>query len=128
MMGGLLASCAAIPEPPARQAVGQVERVDAATSRITLTDQTVKRIGIQTAVVRAAAEGSVVPYSALIYDTNGATFVYTSPAPLVFVRQAVRVGSISGDQLVLSAGPETGTTVVTVGASQLLGLELGIGS
>ncbi len=87
-----------------------------------------RRIGIQTVLVRSATGGGVVPYSALIYDTKGDPFVYTSPAPLVFVRQAVRVAAIIGDQLVLSGGPQPGTPVVTIGASQLLGIELGIGN
>lgn len=128
LLGGLLAGCAAVPSPPGRSAIAKIERVDGTTDRITLTAQAVKRIGIQTTVVRTAADGSVIPYSALIYDTKGATFAYTNPESLVFVRHAVRVVTVRGDQVVIADGPPAGVAVVTVGASQLLGIELGIGS
>ena len=31
----------------------------------------------------------VIPYSAVLYDADGATWMYTSPKPLVFVRQDI---------------------------------------
>jgi hypothetical protein len=70
----------------------------------------------------------VIPYSALVYDTKGDTFTYTNPAPLTFFRHAVQVQAVRGNDVVLMQGPAVGAAVVTVGASQLLGIELGIGS
>jgi hypothetical protein len=100
-------------------------------SRVILTAQAVKRLGIQTALVSDAQVGGtvrkVVPYSAVFYDLNGATWVYTNPAPRTFVRAHITVDSIDGDLAVLSDGPPTGTTVVTVGASELYGTEFGVG-
>lgn len=121
------AACASIPEPPGRRSVAQIERIDATTSRITLNAQTVTRMGIETVPLRSTAEGAVVPYSALIYDTKGDSFVYINPAPLQYVRHAVRVKQIRGELLVLSEGPSGGVPIVTVGAGLLLGIELGIG-
>jgi hypothetical protein len=100
---------------------------------VTLTDEAAKRIGIETSVVRdepAAGGGAaqkVVPFDALIYDPEGATFVYTSPEPGTFVRAAVTVIRINGDDVLISDGPATGATVVTVGAAELLGTEYGVG-
>ena len=69
----------------------------------------------------------VVPYAALLYDANGKTWVFTNPKPLVFVRAPVTINRITGDKVVLSAGPPVGTLVVTVGAEELLGTEYGVG-
>ncbi|MGH2795430.1 MAG: hypothetical protein ACRDKG_14125 [Actinomycetota bacterium] len=123
----MLSACAAAPEAPSPRSVAKIDRIDAATARITLTDQTVARMGIETVPVSTTPEGLVVPYGALIYDVRGDAFVYTNPSPLVFVRHAVRVKQIRGDLLVLADGPASGVRIVTIGAGLLLGIELGIG-
>lgn len=69
----------------------------------------------------------IVPYSSIIYDVHGETWVYTSPAPLTFVRHLINVDYIEGDQAILFEGPPAGTSVVTVGVAELFGLEFGIG-
>lgn len=76
---------------------------------------------------RPEASPKVVPYSAIIYDTVGETWVFANPEPLVFVRQKVSVDFISADLAVLLDGPPLGTQVVTVGAAELLGAEFEIG-
>jgi len=96
-------------------------------SRVILTAQAANRLGIQTTPVRDAqvrgALRKVVPYSALIYDLHGDTWVYTNPSPLTFVRAYVSVDYIDGDLAVLSNGPPSGTEVVTIGAPELYGAE-----
>lgn len=69
----------------------------------------------------------VVPYSALLYDIHGKTWVYKSPEPLTFLRHQIEVDYIEGDQVFLAGGPETGAEVVTVGAAELYGAEFGVG-
>jgi hypothetical protein len=86
----------------------------------------------QRVVVRLTQPGSrlpqkVVPYSAILYDTSGDSWVYISPQPLVFVRHAVTVEYVERDVAVLTDGPAVGTKVVTVGAAELMGIELKIG-
>jgi hypothetical protein len=71
-----------------------------------------------------SASPTVVPYSAVLYDANGHTWVYTSPEPLIFVRSPVSVDYIEGDRAVLAEGPAAGTTVVAVGGAELFGAEL----
>ena len=101
--------------------------------RVTLTEEAAERLGIQTAPVsHAEGEGSgtqrtVIPFSAVVYETDGDTWTYTSPEPLVFVRHRITVESVDGDMAVLSDGPPLGTEVVTVGAALLLGVESGVG-
>jgi hypothetical protein len=69
------------------------------------------------------AERLVVPYAALLYDPSGQAWVYVNVEPLVFVRQAITIDDISGDQVILSEGPESGANVVTMGATELFGSE-----
>ena len=93
-------------------------------SRVTLSADAAKRLGIATAVI--AAQGSdrkVIPYDAVIYAADGQTFTYTSPKPLTYVRAPITVTDIRGDKAYLSAGPPAGTAVVTVGSQELFGTE-----
>jgi hypothetical protein len=95
----------------------------------------------------------VVPYSAIVYDTKGGAWVYTSPEPLVYVRHPVTVSFFDVEETklttndiyattsiedfliayggrgraVLLEGPPLGTQIVTVGAMELFGAETGIG-
>ncbi len=69
----------------------------------------------------------VVPYSAVIYGLQGDTWTYTNPEPLVFVRHRITIDYIENDTAVLLDGPPAGTAVVTVGAAELFGVELGVG-
>jgi len=70
--------------------------------------------------------GTSIPYAAVIYDTEGNTFVYTNPAPLTFVRAPIMIDRIEGDQAVLSEAIDSGTSVVTLGVSELYGAETGV--
>ena len=75
-------------------------------------------------LTRSDQPEKVVPYSAVYYDGQGATWVYTNPKPLVYERQGIAIEYIEGDQAVLLSGPSTGTTVVTAGAPLLYGAEV----
>jgi multidrug efflux pump subunit AcrA (membrane-fusion protein) len=106
-------------------------------SKVILTPEAVERLGIRTGQVRvervarrrgtAAASRKVVPHAAVLYDEHGDTWAFTSPEPLTFVRRRIEVDRIEGGRAVLKDGPAAGTTVVTVGAAELLGAELGVG-
>jgi hypothetical protein len=101
-------------------------------TRITLTEEAAGRLDIQTGTVQegqaagSATQQTTIPYAAVLYDPDGVTFTYTSPEPLVFVRQPITVDRIDGDLAFLTDGPPTGTAVVVVGAAELYGTELGI--
>lgn len=86
----------------------------------------------QNVFVRVASPGGgdkakIVPYSSVIYDVSGDSWLYTNPEPLVFVRQKIVIERILGSVVVLSEGPEVGTVVVSVGAAELMGVEQKIG-
>jgi hypothetical protein len=98
--------------------------------RITLTEMASERLGLQTAPISEAEVGGrmqkVVPYAAVLYGLNGETWLYTSPEPLVIVRQPITIGDIEGDVGVLVNGPPVSTEVVTAGAAELFGVESGL--
>src|SRR6185369_3609339 len=94
-------------------------------SRVTLTAEAMKKIDVQTVLVRAAegAALSVIPYGAVLYDPDGDTWTYTNPEPRVFVRHHVTIDHISEGLAFLSSGPSAGVAVVTVGGAELFGAE-----
>jgi hypothetical protein len=95
-------------------------------NRVHVSADTAQKIDLQTAEVRANGRGKVVPHVAVIYSPEGGAFVYTRPEPLVYVRAPIEVDRIVGDRALLSAGPPSGTVVVTVGAAELLATEFEI--
>jgi hypothetical protein len=125
---GPVAACGQVPEAEPAAAgleAATLEEVEGQDiSRITLTDKAVARLGLTTAMVEAVEGKLQVPYSALIYDAGGGTWVYTNPEPLVFVRAPVAVERIEAPIVKLASGPQPGTRIVTVGAAELLGAEL----
>jgi hypothetical protein len=93
-------------------------------SRVTLTPEAAKRLGIETAAVRRhGADEMTVPYGAVVYNADGTTFTYTSPKPRVFVRAPIIVERIEGGEAILLKGPPAGTQVVTTGSQELYGSE-----
>ncbi len=75
----------------------------------------------------AEADGRlVVDHAALIYDSTGGAWVYAVPKSLTYLRAEVTVAAADQGRVFLTAGPVVGTAVVTVGAAQVYGEELGI--
>jgi hypothetical protein len=70
---------------------------------------------------------TVLPFAAVLYQPAGDAFVYVAQAGLVFVRQPVVVDYVVGDLAVVTSAPPVGASVVVVGATQLVGAELGVG-
>ena len=119
-------------EAAAAASAGRPARLEAISGsnikKITLTPKAAQRLDIQTGQVRQDASGrKVVPYAAVVYDKDGSTWVYTNPQPLTYIRHAIIVELISGDDAVLKEGPDVGMQVATTGAPQLYGAEKGVG-
>ena len=86
-----------------------------------------QRVGVRLMEPGGDTTKKIVPYSAVLYDVRGDTWVYTNPDPLVFVRHRVDIEHIDQEMAVLRDGPDIGTKIVIVGAAELLGAELGVG-
>lgn len=95
--------------------------------KVTLTERAVQRIDVRTDQVREQQGLKVVPYSSLIYDPQGQTWVYVSPAPRTYMRHKVDVDYIQGDMAYLKDGPPSGTTIASVAVAELYGTESGVG-
>ncbi len=108
-------------------------------NRVVLSESAVRNLGIRTDQVRrarAASRGSTrtpatgatfIPMTAVVYDPQGSPWAYTTPAARTFVRVPIVIDHIVGGAAYLRSGPTAGTAVVTVGASELLGTEYGVG-
>ncbi len=99
--------------------------------QLQLTERAVQRLGIVTKPVRPTTTAGqpareIIPYSAVVYDTDGSTWVYVYTAARTYERKPITVTEIDGEIAQLSAGPAAGTPVVTVGAAELLGTEYNI--
>ena len=97
--------------------------------RLELTSAAIQRLGIATQPVRPAPASDtreVIPYSAVVYDTDGSTWSFVNTAARTYTREPITVKAISGDVVLLSAGPPVGALVVTVGSAELLGTEYNI--
>jgi hypothetical protein len=153
LLGASLGStaCARVHEPAAADAEpASIQPISGSNlSRVVISEDASRsldiQIGLVSAVPRAAVPAkrqatakkasapvatpatTLVPTTALVYDPQGTCWVYTSPAARTFVRAQVVVDHTLGDVAYLRSGPPVGTAVVTVGASELLGAEYGVG-
>lgn len=123
--GFLLSACGGgqIPVTGEKISPSTVEEIEGSDlKQVILTERAAERIGVQTVPVN----GQVVPYSAVIYDIEGNTWIYTNPAPLTFVRAPIVVDYIEGDQAFLSQALESDDPIVTVGVIEIYGTETGV--
>jgi hypothetical protein len=118
------------PQPPATLA----KIPGSAVEQVRLTGSAVRVLGIATAAVREvtvavagrARPREIIPYSAVVYATDGSAWAYVNVAPRTYQRQPITIAAVSGDTAVLTSGPRAGAEVVTVGAPELLGTEYNI--
>ena len=122
-VGLVLSGCGAQEKKAEKISPSKLEKIDGTElSRVILTEKAAQRIGLQTVSV----SGTTIPYAAVVYDTEGNTWVYTNPKPLTFVRAPVAIDHIEGDIAVLSKGLEKEIAVVTMGVAELYGAETGV--
>jgi hypothetical protein len=127
LVGLVLGGCnQAITAAPKEEAI-HLEEQASGLKQLTLSAKAAERLGIETAPVAGSGSLLTVPYAAIIYDAQGDTWSYVNAEPLVFLREQIMVDEIDGDTAILSAGPAVGTSVVTTGAAELYGAEIGVG-
>ena len=104
-----------------------VESADpSAPPKVKFTDEAARRVELVTSKVTGGTGNLTVDYAALIYDKKGKPWVYAVTEPLTFVRVEVKVTRVEGNRVTLSDGPPPGTEVVTQGATEVYGTELGM--
>jgi hypothetical protein len=116
------------PDTVVDRAPATVETQDGGPPLLTLTERAEQRLGIETAAaVNGGGATLVIPYSALVYDADGAAWAFVRTAPQTYTRAAVTIGAVSGGQVTLAAsGLAPDAQVVTVGAPELVGIETGL--
>jgi len=124
-----LAGCrAAASEPVTKAEPAHVEHVEGSEiSAVTLTARAAERLGIVTVPARASGSGVVIPYSAVLYEADGTTWAYVQEGDLRYIRHALEIETIEGEDAMLVSGPPAGAAVVSVGATELYGTEFEIG-
>ena len=104
-----------------------VESADpSAPPKVRFTDEAARRVELLTSKVTGRTGNLTVDYAALIYDKKGKPWVYAVTEPLTFERVEVKVTRIDGKRVSLSDGPPPDTEVVTQGATEVYGAELGM--
>ena len=85
-----------------------------------------QRVGVEIPL-RQKTDGTVVPWSAILHDVHGNSWVYSKIGDRTYARQRVQLLYIQDSLAVLSKGLAAGTPVVVTGAAELFGTEFGVG-
>ncbi|MSR53206.1 MAG: efflux RND transporter periplasmic adaptor subunit [Gemmataceae bacterium] len=91
-----------------------------------------QRVGV-TLMLKEEANDLTVPWSAVIHDIHGGSWVYVTTTPHAYSRRRVQVRHVHDGQAVLKTEPAKGMglrkdmAVVIVGAQELFGTEVGNG-
>ena len=121
--GLLLSACGAQTAAPEKIVPSKLEPIEGTDlSKVILTEKAAERIGVETVSI----SGMEVPYAAVIYDTEGNTWIYTNPEPLTFVREPIVIDRIEGDTAFLAEGLPGELNVVTMGVIEIYGTETGV--
>lgn len=94
---------------------------------LTLSEKAAQRLGVETVAIAGSGAQMSIPYAAVVYDAKGQTWTYVAEQPLVYKRAQITVEEIDGDIARISTGPASGSQVVTTGAAELYGAEIGVG-
>ncbi len=76
---------------------------------------------------KQSAEQLVVPFSAIVFDAGGGSWVYVETKEHAYERRRVDVMRIENERAILARGPAANTRIVRAGASELFGVEFGVG-
>lgn len=84
-----------------------------------------ERVAVRVPLRGSGLDQRVVPWSAVLHDIHGGTWVYEDLGDHTYARRRVEVKDVVGDLAVLARGPEPGTSVVVTGAMELYSTEFG---
>jgi cobalt-zinc-cadmium efflux system membrane fusion protein len=86
-----------------------------------------QRVAVDLPIVGQTEPRLVAPYSAVVHDVLGGSWVYVAKSPTEFERVRVEVERVLGDRCVLTRGPKAGTPLVIEGTAEIFGTEFGAG-
>jgi multidrug efflux pump subunit AcrA (membrane-fusion protein) len=69
----------------------------------------------------------MVPFSAVVFDAVGGAWIYAEKTEHAYERRRIDIARIEDDVAVLAIGPAAATRIVRAGASELFGVEFGVG-
>ena len=79
VLGLALSACGGSSDSAAPVEPAKITKLAGGVNQITLTADAAKRIDVKTAAVKSDGGDTVIPYSAVLYDPDGATWTYTNP-------------------------------------------------
>jgi hypothetical protein len=112
---------------PKVEAITIVEDDATGLATLTLSDKAAQRLGVETVAVAGSGTQLMIPYAAIVYDAQGKTWTYVNESALTYKRAEITVAEIDGQTVRITAGPPSGALVVTTGAAELYGAEIGVG-
>ncbi len=83
-----------------------------------------QRVGV-TLALTGAATSPTIPWSSVVIDIHGGTWIYEQTAANVYVRRRVTVRHATDGVASLASGPPAGKQIVITGAAELFGTEIG---
>jgi membrane fusion protein, heavy metal efflux system len=83
-----------------------------------------QRLGVSIPL-KEAAESLVIPWSSIVFDINGGTWVYEQVGDRKFTRKRVTIHHTVDAIAVLGNGPSPGTKIISEGAAEVFGAETG---
>jgi hypothetical protein len=86
-----------------------------------------ERVRVEVKLNGSNGSRKLIPYSAVIYDVKGATWVYVNLDSLSYQRQPIKIDFVDNDVAYMVEGPTNGTPIVTRGVAELYGAETGVG-
>ena len=101
------------------------EKMEDGTTKVILSSRAAERHDIQTLSVTKSQW--TIPYSSVVYDVYGKTWVYENLEPLTYTRKQISINDVIDSQVVLSEPLRHDMIIVTVGVPELYGVEYGIG-
>ena len=81
-----------------------------------------QRLGA-TLALTGETEQRGIPWSAVMQDIHGGSWVYEQTAPQTFIRRRIQVRQITDGWATFDKGPAVGTKLVTAGVAELFGTE-----
>ncbi len=107
----------------------KVEKIEGSSvSKVTLTSDAEKRLGIESIVPELGhTNQTLVPLSALLYDTKGVAWLFTRSSEHSYQRIRVEVLDTGDEHVRVSGELPQGIAIVTQGVAELYGAEFGVG-